>query len=103
MALLLPSVNSFLNFLSNHFISVVVDGVTAPSFLVSSGIPQGSVLSPTLFLLFISDLLHAFASEVHSFADVSTLHKSSSFQCRPSSNALSQSRLAMSSTINLIC
>ena len=32
--------------------------------------------------------------------DDSNLHKSSSFQCQPSSNARSQSRLAMSSTIN---
>ena len=87
-------------FLSNHFISVVVDGTTSASFLVSSGVPQGSVLSPTLFLPFINDLLHATASDVHSFADDSTLHKSSSFQCQPSSNDHSQSRLAMSSTIN---
>ena len=56
--------------------------------------------SPTLFLLFINDLLHATDSDVHSFADDSNLHKSSSFQCQPSSNARSQSRLAMSSTIN---
>ena len=88
------------SFISNHFISVVVDGTTSASFRVSSGVPQGSVLSSTLFLLFINDLLHATASDVHSFADDSTLHKSSSFQCQPSSNARSQSRLAMSSTIN---
>ena len=88
------------SFLSNRFISVVVDGATSASFPVSSGVPQGSVLSPTLFLLFINDLLHATASDVHSFADDSNLHKSSSFQCQPSSNARSQSRLAMSSTIN---
>ena len=87
------------SFLSNCFISVVVDSPTSASFPVSSGVPQGSVLLPTLFLLFINDLLHASASDVHSFADDSTLHKSS-FQCQPSSNACSQSRLAMSSTIN---
>ena len=75
------------SFLSNRFISVVVDGATSASFLVSSGVPQGSVLSPTLFLLFINDLLHATVSDVHSFADDSNLHKSSSFQCQPSSNA----------------
>ena len=51
------------------------------------------------FFSFINDLLHATASDVHSFADDSTLHKSS-FQCQPSSNARSHSRLAMSSTIN---
>ena len=87
-------------FLSNRFISVVVDGASSASFPVSSGVPQGSVLSPTLFLLFINDVLHATDSDVHSFADDSNLHESSSFQCQSSSNARSQSRLAMSSTIN---
>ena len=40
------------NFLSNRFISVVVDGATSASFLASSGVHQGSVLSPTLSSLY---------------------------------------------------
>ena len=87
------------SFLSNRLISVVVNGATSAFFLVSSGVPQGSVLSFILFFLFINDLLHATAYDVHSFADDSTLHKSSSFQSQPSSNARSQSRLAMSLTL----
>ena len=91
------------NFFSNRFISVVVDGATSASFPVSSGVPQGSVLSPTRFLLFINDLLHATASDIHSFADDSNLHKFSSFQCQPSSNARSQSRLACLQLLTQIC
>ena len=53
----------------------------------------------TYCFFFINDDLHASASDVHYFVDDSTLHKSSSFRCQPSSNASSQSRL-MSSTIN---
>ena len=50
--------------------------------------------------IYINDNLHVSASDVHSFADDSTLHKTSSFQCQPSYNACSQSHLAMSSTLN---
>ena len=43
------------SFLSNRFISVVVDGATSAFFPASSGVPQGSVLSPTLFFLFMNE------------------------------------------------
>ena len=86
--------------LSNRFISVVVDGATSDPFPISSGVPQGSVLSPTLFLLFINDLLESTSNPVHSYADDSTLQKSCSFNSQPSSLARSQSRIALSSAIN---
>ena len=80
-----PSLTKLIaSFLSDRSISVVVDGATSASFSVSSGVPQGSVLSPTLFLLFINDLLTSPTSLIHAFADDSALHKSSSFPSQPS-------------------
>ena len=46
------------NFLSNRYISVIVDGSQSKSYPINAGVPQGSVLSSTLFLLHINDLLN---------------------------------------------
>ncbi|CAG9815721.1 unnamed protein product [Phaedon cochleariae] len=53
---------------------VVVDGVSSDSLTINAGVPQESILAPTLFLLHINDLLKATSCPVHSFADDSTLH-----------------------------
>ena len=57
------------NFLRNRTQSVVVEGETSSSVLVKSGVPQGSVLGPTLFLFYINDLAENLKSTVRLFAD----------------------------------
>ncbi len=79
-----PSFCSFIfNFLSGRTISAVTDGHSSSPNPINSGVPQGSVLSPTLFLLFINDLLSITNCRFHSYADDSTLHYSTHFDRRP--------------------
>jgi retron-type reverse transcriptase len=75
------------SFLSNRTLSVVVDGYCSSFHTINAGVPQGSVLAPTLFLLHINDLLSATNNPIHSFADDSTLHSSFNFT-KPVSNRL---------------
>nr|CAH7729536.1 unnamed protein product [Callosobruchus chinensis] len=62
------------DFLSGRKITVVVDGFSSSFHNINAGIPQGSVLAPTLVLLHINDLLSSTTNPIHSFADYSTLH-----------------------------
>ena len=59
----------FKNFLTTRSQSVVLDGVSSSSVWVQSGVPQGTVMGPLLFILYISDLPQGIKSQVRLFAD----------------------------------
>ena len=53
------------SFLSDRSVDVRVDGFLSNLHSINAGVPQGSVISPVLFLLFINDLLTSTSSSIH--------------------------------------
>ena len=72
------------NFLTQREQRVVVEGKSSPFVHVDSGVPQGTVLGPVLFLLFINDLPECVNSSVRLFADDAAIYRkvSSQSDCR---------------------
>ena len=62
-------------FLTGKRQHVVVNGASSKWAPVLSGVPQGTVLGPILFLLFINDLPSSVSSSVKLFADDSVLYR----------------------------
>ena len=63
------------SWLSGRTQQVVLDGQASDPVPVLSGVPQGSVLGPVLFLLFINDLPDNIRSSVRLFADDCVLYR----------------------------
>ena len=63
------------SFLTNRQQHVLYKGATSTWFDVLSGIPQGSVLGPCLFNLFINDLIHQTNSPTALFADDTLIYR----------------------------
>ncbi len=63
------TINWIQSFLLGRTQTVVLDGEHSSVVQVTSGVPQGSVLGPLLFLLYINDLPNEINSQVRLFAD----------------------------------
>ena len=61
------------NFLSNRFQRVVLNGQTSEWEKINAGVPQGSILGPLFFLIYINDLTDGISSIVKLFADDTSL------------------------------
>ena len=57
------------SFLSNRQLQVVLDGKSSQEYPVNAGVPQGSILGPTFFLLYINDLPDNFICNIVIYAD----------------------------------
>ena len=64
----------FSSFLSNRWLRVISDGNFSQEYPVNAGVPQGSILGPTLFLLYINDLLDNVILDIAIYADDTTLY-----------------------------
>ena len=62
------------NYLSNRRQRAVLNGKSSEWAPIFSGVPQGSVLGPLLFLLFINDLEAGITSQIRFFADDTSLY-----------------------------
>ena len=63
------------NWLTGHTQCVVVDGESSEDTSVRSGVPQGTVLGPLMFILYINDIGQHTSSTIRLFADDCLLYR----------------------------
>ena len=76
--------------LSNRRFWVVLDGKSSLEYPVNAGFLQGSILSPTLFLLYINDCLDDVICNIAIYGDDTTLYS----KCDQASDQWQQLELA---------
>ena len=69
-----PLLNWFQSYLTNRFQGVVIPGGISEWLEILAGVPQGSILGPLLFIMFINDIVKEIHSNIRLFADDTSLY-----------------------------
>ena len=69
-----PLLRWFESYLSNRFQRVVLEGSVSDYRGISAGVPQGSILGPIMFLVYINDIVENINSCIRLFADDTSLY-----------------------------
>jgi len=65
----------FTSYLTERMQRVVIGGSTSEWIYIKAGVPQGSILGPLLFLIYVDDIIDNIDSEILLFADDTSLLK----------------------------
>ena len=66
--------NWFENYLSGRSQRVVINGSNSDWLSINAGVPQGSILKPLLFIIFINDIVQDIDAQIKLFADDTSLY-----------------------------
>ena len=61
--------NVLKSYLHNRRVCVVIEGCESHWCNITAGVPQGSILGPLLFLLYINDIINTLQTDIHLYAD----------------------------------
>ena len=78
---------------------MVLDGKSSQEYPVNAGLPQGSILGPTLFLLYINNFPEDRICDIAMYADDSTLYS----KCDQASDLWQQLELASELELKVAC
>ena len=71
------------SFLNERRLCVKLDGSLSSKLPINAGVPQGSLLGPTLFLIYINDLPGEVLQKIDIYADDTTLYSGLNFNGTP--------------------
>ena len=71
----------FTSYLSNRLQTTTINGKKSSPHLINLGVPQGSVLGPLLFLLYLNDLPNITSSSINLYADDTCIYICGSDPC----------------------